>query len=577
MVMTLSQPENEDDTDEPMKFRLTVNPAVIKGGTIAAVSLFILLAPDISVHLIKPALALGLIGIGGSELWAGFRKSAERSWSARLLAGLSVVVGIGMLIYPAETLELVVFIIAIYLLVRGVAAALRLIFHRSKSIVMDVIAAGAFLSLGVLLTIVPEQIIQSLVGGVAVAGAVIGGVVIAYGMRAGQATSNMDVHTFQTIARSWIETRDIGTERRQSLSEDLYFEAPAKASKLAAWWVMLILSVTIATYAILQDSTAVVIGAMLIAPLMTPIVGAAAAIVNGRPVRLARSLALVGGGVFAAITLAYVIGKWSPDLIPYESNSQITSRTSPNVLDMAIALAAGAAGAFAMINRRVASGLAGVAIAVALVPPLGVVGLMIGAVDFESAWGAFLLFLTNLVAILLSATLVFGVSGWTSVARLRSKASSIALTVGVILAAAMVILLPLMFTAQGILIASSQQATANKEVKAWIAQTSPKLTVDLVTVEGNIVEAEVSGAESVSDPADLAQTLTDDFGEETTVQITLTPTTVVTSTVEGGSTQENPDSTSSPVPAPTQSASDGPSPAASAAPAPATPVPSPVG
>ncbi|BDZ41082.1 hypothetical protein GCM10025865_03810 [Paraoerskovia sediminicola] len=131
---------------------------------------------------------------------------------------------------------------------------------------------------------------------------------------------------------------------------------------------MLLLSVCIATFAVLQDSTAVVIGAMLIAPLMVPILGLAAALVNGWVRRAWESSLLIVAGVVAAVVLAAAITLWAPAVVSFETNSQITSRVDPSVLDMLVAIAAGAAGAFATVNTRVASSIAGVAIAVALVP-----------------------------------------------------------------------------------------------------------------------------------------------------------------------------------------------------------------
>ncbi|MCH9816492.1 MAG: DUF389 domain-containing protein, partial [Actinomycetia bacterium] len=183
---------------------------------------------------------------------------------------------------------------------------------------------------------------------------------------------------------------------------------------------------------------------------------------------------------------------------------------------------------------------AGVAIAVALVPPLGVVGLTLNDGDLSSAFGAFLLFLTNLVSILLAATVVFGLSGWTNVSRIRSNAASIAVTVGVIVAAAMVILLPLMFTAQGILVSSSRQATATTATTEWAAKYSPLLVVDSVTLDGTEVLAALSGPQTLGDPAILAQELTDDFGEPVTLQLTLVPTSVTEYSATEGTTTNLP-------------------------------------
>jgi uncharacterized hydrophobic protein (TIGR00271 family) len=537
--------DDDGSEDAPLRFAFTVNPAVMKGAATAGVGLFVLLAPEPAATLLQPILAIGLLAIGGADIWAIIRRKEGRRIGG-LLAILSFVAGAALLLLPNETLERIFELLGLYLIVRGLLAALRLVFRRSSSKVLDVSAAGVQLSLGLLLVSVPDAVSSALLGAFATAAVALGGIMLAYGLRADNQDADINLQTVRKIGKEWIVGRDIGEVRRAQIANDLYFEQPGRIRKLAAWWVMLLLSVAIATYGILQDSTAVVIGAMLIAPLMTPIVAAAASIVNGRRARLARSMALVGAGVAGAITLAFIIGRWTPVLIPLLSNSQVTSRTSPNVIDMAIALAAGAAGAFAIINPRVASSLAGVAIAVALVPPLGVVGLTLNDGEFSSALGAFVLFLTNLVSILLSATLVFGLSGWTNVSRLKSNASSIALTVGVIVAAAMVILLPLMFTAQGILIKSSRQTTATTATTEWAAEYSPKLAVQSVALNGAEVIAEFSGPQSLGDPAPLAAQLSEDFGEEVTLQLTLIPTSVVQYSKSDGTTNNLPTARPSP-------------------------------
>ena len=560
--------DDDGSDDAPLQFEFTVNPAVIKGAIVSGLGLFILLAPEPAVAILRPVLAIGLLFVGGADIWAIIRRRQGRKVGG-LLALVSVVAGVALLLFPNETIESIFELLGLYLLVRGLIAVFRLVFRRTSSKILNVIAVGVQLSLGILMVLIPESVAQTLVGTSALFATLLGGIMLAYGLRRDNKDADIDLETVRTIAKEWISSRDVGDARRAQLSEDLYFEQPGRLSKLAAWWVMLMLSVAIATYGILQDSTAVVIGAMLIAPLMTPIVAASAAIVNGRRARLTRSMALVAGGVGVAIALAFVIGRWTPALIPLLSNSQVTSRTSPNVIDMAIALAAGAAGAFAMINPRVASGLAGVAIAVALVPPLGVVGLTLNDGDFSSALGAFILFLTNLVSILLAATVVFGLSGWTNVQRIKSNASSIAMTVGVIVAAAMIILLPLMFTAQGILTTSARQNTATSATTEWAATYSPKLVVDSVTVDGATVEAQLSGPQTLGDPAPLAQELTTDFNEPVTLELTLVPTSVTEYSEAGGTTTNLP--TARPdTPTPENGQSGSPLPTATA---PATPDP----
>ena len=108
--------------------------------------------------------------------------------------------------------------------------------------------------------------------------------------------------------------RRMDPQGRAELVETLFFEPPNKAAKLASFWVMMVLATGIASFAVIQDSTAVVIGAMLVAPLMTPIMGVSAAAVNGWPQRLFRSLVLVVVAALAAVALAWLIASWLPSV-----------------------------------------------------------------------------------------------------------------------------------------------------------------------------------------------------------------------------------------------------------------------
>jgi len=175
------------------------------------------------------------------------------------------------------------------------------------------------------------------------------------------------------------------------------------------FFVMMGLAAIIATYGLLQGSTAVIIGAMLVAPLFTPILANSLAIVLGdiRLLRLAVEAALKG--IVLAIGLAVLLTV----LTPLRTITQeIASRTSPNLFDLAVALASGAAGAYAVARKDVATALPGVAIAAALVPPLCVIGIGIALTDSGVTWGGTLLFTTNLIAITLAGSITLLLLGF---------------------------------------------------------------------------------------------------------------------------------------------------------------------
>jgi uncharacterized hydrophobic protein (TIGR00271 family) len=168
--------------------------------------------------------------------------------------------------------------------------------------------------------------------------------------------------------------------------------------------IMLGLALGIASLGLLLNSAAVIIGSMLLAPLMTPMVGAGLALVQGNA-RLAGTCARsVGRGVLMGVAISFLIGLALPG---DELTPELTARGSPNVLDLLIALLSAAAGAYALARPTLAGSIAGVAIATALVPPLCTVGISLSAGQFDNAIGAALLFITNLFAIVLAAAGMF--------------------------------------------------------------------------------------------------------------------------------------------------------------------------
>ncbi|MEH6636268.1 MAG: DUF389 domain-containing protein [Halioglobus sp.] len=181
------------------------------------------------------------------------------------------------------------------------------------------------------------------------------------------------------------------------------------------FFFMLAASGVIATFGLLSNSAAVIIGAMIVAPLMNPIISLAFGGIEANRVLIFRSLLTIVIGTIVIITMAFLVS----ELIGWKlAGSELIARMSPSLLDLGIAVAAGAAAAFAYTRPGVSSALAGIAIAVALVPPLCTVGVALSlgqksgtdigfAMGTVSARGPFLLYLTNIFGIVLSASLIF--------------------------------------------------------------------------------------------------------------------------------------------------------------------------
>ncbi len=190
------------------------------------------------------------------------------------------------------------------------------------------------------------------------------------------------------------------------MREELLYDGPEQARKLSRFWMLLLLAAVIATAGVVTDSTATVIGAMIVAPLMTPILGAVLSVVTADGRNLLVSLALVVAGSAAVVAVAVVFGLLVPYDVVAETSSQVAGRVSPRLADLIAALATGAVGSFALVRSDVSDTLPGVAIAISLVPPLCVVGLTLEAGAGNQSLGALLLFLTNVGAILLSGLVV---------------------------------------------------------------------------------------------------------------------------------------------------------------------------
>ncbi|MEM1314722.1 MAG: DUF389 domain-containing protein [Pseudomonadota bacterium] len=187
----------------------------------------------------------------------------------------------------------------------------------------------------------------------------------------------------------------------------LVFEGPRRRDYWRRFSFMLALSVVIATAGLYRSSGAVVIAAMLVAPLMTPILGIAAALVMGWARRAGILLLVVLAAAAASAGLAYLMMLVSGAPRGLGVPPELAARTNPGMEDLLVALAAGAAGAYVQLNRAEVSLVPGAAIGVALVPPLAASGIFAYFGHFVSAFDALILFSTNLSAIVLAALLVY--------------------------------------------------------------------------------------------------------------------------------------------------------------------------
>ena len=175
----------------------------------------------------------------------------------------------------------------------------------------------------------------------------------------------------------------------------------------SSFFLRLLAATVVATAGIASDSATTIIGAMLIAPLMSPMLGCALATAMGRPRAALRTLALVAGGMALVVVVSIGVTALIPVAADMETNSQVLARTSPRLVDLVIALAAGFMAALASMRADIPDAVPGVAISASIVPPLCVVGAALYEGAWDAAFGAFLLFITNFFAIQVMGSVVY--------------------------------------------------------------------------------------------------------------------------------------------------------------------------
>ncbi|MDQ6715812.1 MAG: DUF389 domain-containing protein, partial [Actinomycetota bacterium] len=280
---------------------------------------------------------------------------------------------------------------------------------------------------------------------------------------------------------------------------------------------MLLLSVVIAVAGLLADSAALVIGAMLIAPLMTPVLAFAMALGMGWPRHLARAGLTVVVASIGSVAVAWALAallRGSASVV----TPQILGRTSPGMVDLVVALAAGAAGGYATVREDISAALPGVAVAVALVPPLASVGVALELGRAELAQGALLLYVANLVAIVAAAVVVFVTSGFVPTPRLAQIRGRVLISGMAVVAAVAAVSVPLSRGVRSTVDSATTLKAVNAKVLAWLG-TDKSLKVRHVAVRGNRVTVDVTGTSRPPPGSALASALVDVLGQNASAQV----------------------------------------------------------
>ena len=312
-------------------------------------------------------------------------------------------------------------------------------------------------------------------------------------------------------------------DARQSLGpaqlDDLFPVGDAFRRSLRTFIVLLTLAGFIASFGLYQDSVASIIGAMVVAPLGGAIMAFAGALVTARDRMMLITFVQVVGGAILVVAIGFLVSVVMPQLLVL--TPALHSRTSPGLLDLGVALAAGAAGAYVAVRRTGSDALPGVAIAVSLVPPLATVGICLELGRPSDAAGALLLFVTNFAAIVVAACVVFALAGATpsrEMVRERHRVRN-----GVLLAVVALIVITIPLGATGL---ERAWATIHADqgapiVRQWIG--SRDLVVTDWSIDEQNVKMTLTGPDVPGDYNELAGQLAVTFGTPVTLDIHYVP------------------------------------------------------
>jgi len=305
---------------------------------------------------------------------------------------------------------------------------------------------------------------------------------------------------------------ELSEEGRREVLEDLFvFGKENQRPFLNRMAVLLFLSTVIATCGLLANSAAVVIGAMLIAPMMRPVMSAAGSIVMGWPDRLIESLVLVSAMAVAAVAIAVGIGQFAPDMV--DIPEQVMFRTEPTYFDLIIALAAGAGGAYTM-TRKESSAIPGVAMAVSLLPPLASCGILLVFTENELALRAFILFVTNFFAMTLASTVVFLLSGVSPEDTRRESAKFIGTLIFVFALLVAGISIPLYYYSTTVWFDDQYEAARSDILQTWLEENNQRLLDFEMDEKHKIMFLTLTGPKAPVWLGDLHEDLKQDMKED---------------------------------------------------------------
>jgi uncharacterized hydrophobic protein (TIGR00271 family) len=330
---------------------------------------------------------------------------------------------------------------------------------------------------------------------------------------------------FRSRRRFWNQWAfDPEPEIAAALEAELYFEGARRGDGISRYFTLLTLATLIAGFGLYADSLAVVVAAMLVAPLMTPIMGLALALVCGFPYRQINSAILIAISIVVVVLLGWLIGEMLPSAGPIQQ--QLIARTEPRLIDLSIAIASGAAGAYALVRREAAAALPGVSIGISLVPPLTTTGMLLARDESDLAIRSFELFLINLTAIVLVGSIVFSLLGFLPVHNIRRL--PVRIRVGLLMAAIAMILvaIPLIPTSARVLNQANEQNAVGVALSDWVASRPGTEVVDYTLTTDDLIVS-LTGTQIPDDIGTLREDLRTAVNRDVQIEVRFYPYTPV--------------------------------------------------
>jgi uncharacterized hydrophobic protein (TIGR00271 family) len=432
-------------------------------------------------------------------------------------------VGTLIFVWPSETAGSLGALSAVAIAIYGASKIVKAIGTPNGPLRRDRLARGALVMLvAVVIALFPGATLRIVVLVVGAAWVFEAAIIAAAVGRSGGTVGSYERRALSSgDLEQWVD-RQMDPSERERVDEVLFLDGDDSRRRLFRFAVLMVLSASLAAFGIASDSTAVVIGAMLMAPLMAPILAAAASLLRNRPRVAFRSLATALAASVGAVAVAWMVAVFIPNLGAVMTNGEVTSRTAPNLLDLAIALAAGAAGTFAVCRSDVSETLPGVAVAIALVPPLAVSGLALHAADLDAAIGSLLLFTTNLLAILAVAGIVFLLTGYVSWSELRRYGRRVRASYATVAAGVVMLVIPLGLAARTVIRDASMERSSLSTVEKWLGGVDD-LVLAQVDVTRDRVEVVLRGRGETPPPDRLHEALVEDLGNGVELHLRVVP------------------------------------------------------